>query len=320
MRRGVVAFSALALVGLGLTGCGLSRYEQREPWRAQEEEACLSQKLVRQTAYMALTSEISGPGTCGMTKPFKVAAFGDGAVGLTTRATLACPIIPQIDGWLATIVQPAASTYFGVSVIEVKSGSYACRSRNNQRGARLSEHSFGNALDVMAFRLSDGREVTIAKGWRGTPDEQEFLREVFVGACQHFTTVLGPGADPFHYDHFHLDLARHDPRGERRVCKPIIKFSPRVDAAAGAAVHRAPAQPRGSQAPDPEPLDVDDDQDPFEAGPVAGRGAVSPLARGRDSAPALSVPPATAYSRAAPVAPASRTGPSARPWSGQGIY
>ena len=55
----------------------------------------------------------------------------------------------------------------------------------------------------MAFRFADGREVAVVKGWRGAPEEQEFLREVFAGACNYFTTVLGPGADSFHYDHFH---------------------------------------------------------------------------------------------------------------------
>ena len=69
MRRGVVAFSALALVGLGITGCGLSRFEQREPWRAQAEEACIAQKLVTNTAYMSAASGIDGPGVCGMTRP-----------------------------------------------------------------------------------------------------------------------------------------------------------------------------------------------------------------------------------------------------------
>src|ERR687891_673709 len=97
MRRGFVAFFALSLVGLGVTGCGLFRFEQREPWRLQAEEACLSQKLVTANAYMSLASSIDGPGACGMDYPFKVAAFAGGAVGLTTRATLACPIIPNID-------------------------------------------------------------------------------------------------------------------------------------------------------------------------------------------------------------------------------
>ena len=38
-------------------------------------------------------------------------------------------------------------------------GTYACRTRDNIPGAKLSEHAFGNALDVAAFRLADGREI-----------------------------------------------------------------------------------------------------------------------------------------------------------------
>ncbi|WP_243371166.1 extensin family protein [Microvirga solisilvae] len=206
------------------------RFEQREPWRAQAEEACLAEKLVQPSAYVAMSSKIDGPGVCGMEYPFKVAAFNNGEVGLKSKVTLACPIIPRIDTWLNEIVKPAAMMYFGVPLVDVKAGSYSCRPRNNQRGAKLSEHSFGNAMDVMAFVLADGREVSIVKGWRSNdPAEQDFLREAFVGACRYFTTVLGPGSDAFHYDHLHIDLARHDPRGERRICKPILKFAPRID-------------------------------------------------------------------------------------------
>jgi hypothetical protein len=229
MRHGFVAFFALSLVGLGLTGCGMFRFEQREPWRAEAEQACLSQRLVQPSAYMAQSSRIDGPGACGMDHPFKISAFANGEVGLRSRVTLACPIIPRIDQWLDEIVRPAAMMYFGTRLVDLKAGSYSCRPRNGQRGAKLSEHSFGNALDVMGFALADGREVSVVKGWRGNPAEQEFLREVFVGACRYFTTVLGPGSDSFHYDHLHIDLARHDPRGYRRVCKPYIRFTPRID-------------------------------------------------------------------------------------------
>jgi hypothetical protein len=228
MRRGLVAFIVLTLVGLGITGCGLFRFEQREPWRTQAEEACLSQRLVQPTAYMAQSSKIDGPGVCGMDYPFKVSAFSSGSVGLTSKVTLACPIISRIDTWLDEVVKPAAMLYYGMSVVDLRAGSYSCRSRNNRVGAKLSEHSFGNAMDVMAFVLADGRQVSVEKGWRN-PADQEFLREVFVGACRYFTTVLAPGSDAEHYNHIHIDLARHDPRGTRHYCRPILKFTPRID-------------------------------------------------------------------------------------------
>src|SRR5215218_9670836 len=226
MRRGSVAFSALALIGVGLAGCGLFRSEQREAWRNQAEEACLSRKLVQPTAYMSRMSAIEGPGACGMNHPFKIAAFAQGSVGLASPVTLACPIVPTIDSWLAEVVQPAASLYFGSAVVEVRSGSYSCRSRNGRRGARLSEHSFGNALDVMAFRFADGREVAVVKGWRGAP---------------------GAGV-PARGLHRRLQLLHHRPRAGRRRL-PLRPFPSRPRPArsarqasrlqAGAEVHAA---------------------------------------------------------------------------------
>ena len=149
-------------------------------------------------------------------------------------------------------------------MVDLRAGSYSCRPQNNRRGAKLSEHSFGNALDIMAFHLADGREVTVLKGWRGNPREQDFLREVFVGACRYFATVLGPGADAFHYDHFHIDLARHDPRGERTICKPILKFMPRLDRAPTAG-ERPPATAAAEI-----PLDIEEDA-PGRGSPHGGR-------------------------------------------------
>src|SRR6476619_2245515 len=105
-------------------------------------------------------------------------------------------------------------------VVEIRQISdYSCRTRNNVHGAKLSEHAFGNAVDVAAFKLLDGRVVTVKTGWRGQPDEQSFLREVAATACARFKTFLGPGA-PYHGDHFHLDLAHHDKAGTSRYCRP----------------------------------------------------------------------------------------------------
>jgi hypothetical protein len=348
MRRGIVAFSALALVGAGLTACGRSPFEQREPWRTEAEEACLARKLVQPSAYMSRASAIDGPGACGISYPFKISAFAGGEVALTSKVTLGCPVIPKIDAWLAEVVQPAASLYFGMPVSDIRAGSYSCRPRNNQRGAKLSEHSFGNALDVMSFKLASGREVTVVKGWRGAPDEQEFLREVFVGACRHFNTVLGPGADMFHYDHFHLDLARHDPRGLRRVCKPILKFTPRINEA-GQAIQSPRLPP--PQPYEPDPIDMEEDADPFAvsaarpavrtppSNPYASRPAAPvyaapasplPAAPPRSSTAAIApAAPVTAYRpgyNSLPPGPASARGPSApvvlQPhlWTEQDIY
>lgn len=229
-----------------LSGCGFVKFEQREAWRGQAEAACMKAGVVKPSEWVRITKPVEGPGTCGFDIPLKVAAFqndqtmlqsfaASGGAGfaqagadlrltvLKPEATLTCPMVAWLDDWLATSVQPAAIAWFGQGVKEIRSGgSYACRRRNHQPGARLSEHAFGNAMDIMAFVLADGAVVTVKGGWRGTPAEQGFLRDTLHSACDRFRTVLGPGSDSFHYDHFHLDLARHDAKGQRRYCRPKL--------------------------------------------------------------------------------------------------
>lgn len=226
MRRVHLALIALGVLGTGLAGCGKFQKAQRAPWRDQAEAACLSSKQVQLSSYVSLRDKpLDGPGTCGMEKPLKVQAFLNGNVHLTSAATLACPVVATTDVWFAKVVQPAAQNVLGAQVVEIRAGSYSCRAMNNGTATtRTSEHAFGNAVDVFSFRLNDGRNVTVKDGWRGSPEEQNFLREIFVGACEYFSTVLGPGADPLHYDHFHIDLARHSK--DRHICKPVIKYTP----------------------------------------------------------------------------------------------
>ncbi len=298
-KRAALGGGVLALVGVAMSACGF-RMEQREPWRAQAENECIARGEVRPSAVITPMAPIDR-GVCGMEKPFRVEALAQGTMGLKSKLVLACPMVSMADVWIAEVVQPAAELYFGAAVVEMKAGSYSCRTMNNQRGARMSEHSFGNALDVMSFRFADGREISVVKGWKGPAVEQEFLREVFVGACRYFSTVLGPGADIFHYDHFHMDLARHNPAGTRRICKPAIKFAPRLEPGRPATPVRVPPRLPGVQKP---LLPSDDIQnDPFVSDDeMADAGGARQPAGARPSPPedamvarAAPVPPARAY-------------------------
>ncbi len=129
-----------------------------------------------------------------------------------------------LDRWVARSVQPAARRYFGRPVVEIRQiASFSCRGRNGNRYGAPSEHAFGNALDISGFRLSGGHEITVVRGWKGGQRERAFLRAVFIGACSEFYTVLGPGSDRHHYNHFHIDLLRSNAKNGRHLCRPSIR-------------------------------------------------------------------------------------------------
>jgi hypothetical protein len=116
-------------------------------------------------------------------------------------------------------VQPAALKWFRQPVVEIKQiSAYSCRGMNGDPNAHISEHAFGNALDVAEFDLADGHKISVQYGWKGTPEEQGFLHDVQSAACDEFTTVLAPGANVYHYNHIHVDLMRH--YNGRHICEP----------------------------------------------------------------------------------------------------
>jgi hypothetical protein len=174
--------------------------------------------------------------------PSPQVAGSSSAVEFKPAATLACPMVSALDQWITGSVQPAARRWFGQPVAEIKQiSAYSCRGMNGNSRARISEHAFGNALDIASFTLADGRKVTVKDGWRGPPEEQGFLRDVQGAACQQFSTVLAPGSNIYHYDHMHFDLMRRS--SGRNACNP--------DAVPGEVVAaRAAASGRYARTPD----------------------------------------------------------------------
>jgi len=149
--------------------------------------------------------------------PMTTAAAGPAT--LTPPATLACPIVSALDRWISDGVQPAAMRWFGSPVVEVKQiAAYSCRAMVGSGSSHISEHAFGNAIDIAAFTLADGRRISVQEGWHGAPEQQGFLRDVHLAACDNFTTVLAPGYNAAHYNHIHVDLMRR-PNGDR-PCRP----------------------------------------------------------------------------------------------------
>ena len=157
-------------------------------------------------------------GTCGISSPAEVSALGNGAIALSEKAVVNCRLAETLATWMRDKVNPAARQYLGGNVDGIRvAASYSCRTRDNIPGAKMSEHAYGNAIDISAFEVSKvgwvevGNTKSIAAG--------SFLSAVRKSACGPFTTVLGPGTDSYHTSHFHLDLARRGKSGNSLYCK-----------------------------------------------------------------------------------------------------
>ena len=119
-----------------------------------------------------------------------------------------CPVATGLEIWLRHSVRPAAVAILRSPLARIEHlGTYNCRRIGGGEEGVWSEHATGNAIDIAAFVLEDGRRISLLADWDGTAEEQAFLRQVRDGACQTFATVLSPEYNAAHADHFHLDQA-----------------------------------------------------------------------------------------------------------------
>lgn len=152
---------------------------------------------IRGEALAAIPAKYKG---CGLAEPVRVTMVSD--VALNPAATISCETADALKQWIETGMRPA----FGQrEVVELRiAGSYTCRTRNNQKGAKISEHGRGKAIDIGGFVLSDGTTWTVTSNYNST------IRKAQKAACGIFGTTLGPGSDGFHEDHLHFDIARYN--------------------------------------------------------------------------------------------------------------
>lgn len=142
---------------------------------------------------------------CGIAAPVRVTSVA--GVALTSPALIDCATARALETWVSRGVKPAVGRKGGgVARLKVIA-SYSCRTRNSRKGAKISEHARGHAVDVAGVVLKNGREISVARDWRSRYGK--VLRAMHKSACGIFGTVLGPEADRYHQDHLHLDTARY---------------------------------------------------------------------------------------------------------------
>ncbi|WP_373237187.1 extensin-like domain-containing protein [Cohaesibacter celericrescens] len=158
---------------------------------------------------------------CGHPSPYLVQGW-DGAypVRFSSDAKLNCVMMTQLYRFFTEEVQPLAQKHLGQPVSDIQvAASYACRTRNSKKGAKISEHARLNAFDVSAITFADGKVVNVEEDWHSYSKKGKFLRSFNRASCKYFTTVIGPGGDKYHQDHIHLDHGKHGRKGTWRLCQ-----------------------------------------------------------------------------------------------------
>lgn len=145
-------------------------------------------------------------GPCGISNGVKVRSVS--GVALSQEALIDCTTAKALKRWVDRGAKPAVGNVGG-GIAELRvAAHYSCRTRNNQPGAKISEHGKGRAIDISAIRLRDGTNLTVLGGYR-SDNQGPILRRMYRAACGIFGTTLGPDGDRFHQDHFHFDTARY---------------------------------------------------------------------------------------------------------------
>ena len=169
-----------------------------------EAEMQCRRELERLKVQFTPVPDVSGAMGCGIRNPVRVTALSK-RIALKPAAVMNCQAALAAAKWAHRDLAPAARRRYASNVREIRHMSaYSCR---RIRGSgTLSEHGKGNALDIGAIRLANGHMIKVRKPGFFSFREKSFLKSIRKGACRHFTTVLGPGSDRDHADHFHFDL------------------------------------------------------------------------------------------------------------------
>ena len=78
-------------------------------------------------------------------------------------------------------------------------GTFNCRT---MRGSGvMSEHSFGNAIDISSINGS-----SVKHHWEEKSDRGAYIRKAALLACDYFSNSITPDHNALHHDHLHLDM------------------------------------------------------------------------------------------------------------------
>ncbi len=181
--------------------------------RKDDTEACF-QMLRAMGAKFTVAAATVNYGKCHVENPVNLQSVTvkQNTMSLPEAPLLNCKFALQFSKWLSESGAPILSAQLDSPVERISTGpGFECRGRNGDGTAKVSEHGYGNAVDISTFRLRNGKTLHVG--------DSTLLPGVRASACGYFTTVLGPGANAAHASHFHFDMGAHGKSGNYRICQ-----------------------------------------------------------------------------------------------------
>ncbi len=195
--------------------------EEAKPEPGGEMTACREQ-LAALGAKFTVPEMPAAEGQCKVVNPVQISAIATpaGTVDFPGEPTLNCVFAKQFTAWVADIAAPVVKAHTGEALAAISTGpGYQCRNRNGDTTSKLSEHALGNAIDIASFNLPGKKNLPVANAAKSQNAESRWLMALRISACGYFTTVLGPGSNEAHAEHYHFDLGIHGKSGNYRICE-----------------------------------------------------------------------------------------------------
>lgn len=171
--------------------------------------------------FTAQASNVSD-GSCTVVNPVMLDEMkaGTHTIRFPDKPLLNCKFALAFTRWVKEHGDPIVMADAKSPLAKLYTGpGYQCRGRNGDSSAKISEHGYGNAVDVTDFTLADGRTFQVSEAPNSSSSAYATLRDLRASGCTVFTTVLGPGANAAHASHFHFDLGTHGKSGTYRICE-----------------------------------------------------------------------------------------------------
>jgi hypothetical protein len=185
------------------------------------EGDCLKALAALGTTFVPVAQPSAKP-ECHVTNPVRLVSVDvEGSkVKLADEPTLNCTFALKFAGWIQSQAVPLTYSELNAPLARISTGpGFDCRGRNGDSAAKMSEHAAGNAVDIENIQTINSAKIVVKDALDPATSGFGLLKLLRASACKDFTTVLGPGANPAHAEHFHFDLEKRKAAGTYQICQ-----------------------------------------------------------------------------------------------------